>query len=505
MAYEYKVGGQTVALEVDPSVVAVKFKDELPRSARAHATKAAGAGPFATRYEVPDEKLTIVPVAAAPVGPAAATMNAAIHSLNAQPAVSQARPVFRVDGNQVVAADRVILGLDDPSQAEDLAARHGLKLLRRRDDKVVCEIPDGTDVFTAVAALDAEPAVRFAEPDFVTIGRHIPKNVTAAVQPLFNDPMIKDQYAMKITRAVDAWHEQKGDAAIRIAILDEGVDTQHPDLATKIVGTFDAADNDSYQDPNAWDGHGTACAGLAAGIGNNSIGIRGVASGCSLMAARIAYSKHKGGPWVTTNEAIANAISWSWKNGAAVLSNSWGGGVPSNDITEEFERARKQGRNGKGCVIVIAAGNSYEKVSFPATLPDVLTVSASNEYDEAKTPSSMDGESWWGTNHGPEVDVAAPGVHNLTTDIHGADGYIGGDYEPKFNGTSSSTPIVAGACALVLSANPNLSEAEVRALIKDNTDQVGSYPYVNNRNDFFGNGRLNVYKAVKAAKAMLAH
>ena len=94
MAYEYKVGGQTVALEVDPSVVAVKFKDELPRSARAHATEAAGAGPFATRYEVPDEKLTIVPVAAAPVGPAAATMNAAIHSLNAQPAVSQAQPVF---------------------------------------------------------------------------------------------------------------------------------------------------------------------------------------------------------------------------------------------------------------------------------------------------------------------------------------------------------------------------------------------------------------------------
>src|SRR4051794_7630633 len=89
----------------------------------------------------------------------------------------------------------------------------------------------------------------------------------------------------------------------------------------------------------------------------SAIGIRGVAAGCGLMGVRIAFSEYEGGPWVTSNEMIARAISWSWKNGADVISNSWGGGVPSNAIAEGFEDARKQGRNGRGCVIVIAAGN----------------------------------------------------------------------------------------------------------------------------------------------------
>jgi len=459
MAYEYKVLGKTVALEVDPSVVAVRFKDLQPNSLRAIATEAAGAGPFATRFEIPGEKLTIVPVAqsgpgrAGPIGAEAAL---AVKALNNRPEVSRALPVFRVGGNQVVATDRVIIGLSDsdPVATQDLISRHGLSLVRRRDDKIVCTIPEGADVFSTAAALSNEPKVRFAEPDFVTIGRHVPKQVAPATQPLLNDPLIKGQYAMRITRALDAWEFQSGNPQIKIAILDEGVDTRHPDLEAAMAATYDAADDDTYQDPNAWDGHGTACAGLAAAVGNNALGIRGVGAGCSIIGVRIAYSVFKGGPWITTNEGIARAIAWSWAHGADVLSNSWGGGPPSNDIAEEFEKARTLGRNGRGCVIVIAAGNDFGQVSFPGTLPDVITVSASNEYDEAKTPTSKDGETWWGTNHGPEVDVAAPGVHNLTTDISGADGYAGGDYEPKFNGTSSATPIVAGACGLVLSANP---------------------------------------------------
>jgi subtilisin family serine protease len=151
-------------------------------------------------------------------------------------------------------------------------------------------------------------------------------------------------------------------------------------------------------------------------------------------------------------------------------------------------------------VIVIAAGNQFGPVSFPGALPNVLTVSASNEYDEAKTPTSRDGENWWGTNHGPEIGVAAPGVHNLTTDISGAAGYLGGDYDPKFNGTSSATPIVAGACGLLLSANANLRESEVRTIIGGTADKVGPYMYVEGRNDFFGNGRLNLLSAIEAVR-----
>lgn len=503
MAYEYKVLGQTIRLEVDPTVVAVRFQPQQPKSLRARAVEAAGTGPFTTRFEIPGEELTIVPVGAA--GPPAAISAdaraaSALHSLNAQPEVTHALPVFRLAGNQVVATNRIVVGFSDLQGADAMIAKFGLSKLRSRDDKMIFQIPDGADVFTLVNTIALEPGVRFAEPDFVTIGRHIPNQIGTGTSPILNDPLLGDQYAMKLTRAVDAWRIQSGDRNIKIAILDEGVDTRHPDLAAAVVATFDATDGDTFQDPNAWDGHGTCCAGLAAAIANNETGIRGVGAGCSIMAVRIASSQFEGGPWVTSNEKIASAISWSWRNGADVLSNSWGGGPPSNDVAEEFDRARLQGRGGRGCVIVIAAGNQFSDVSFPGTLPNVLTVSASNEFDEAKSPTSRDGETWWGTNHGANVSVAAPGVHNLTTDISGAAGYVGGDYDPKFNGTSSSTPIVAGACGLVLSANGNLSEADVRSIIQRTADKVGPFPYVDGRNDFFGNGRLNVLAAIQAAQ-----
>jgi subtilisin family serine protease len=496
MAYEYKVLGKPVALDVDPSVVAVRFHGSPPHSMRAHATEAAGVGPFTRRFEIPGEKLTIIPVQ--PLGPAAPTSMSAIKALTDQPEVAQALPVFRIGGNQVVATDRVVIGLDDPARKSEVLQKHGLTLVSERDDKVVGQIPDGADVFAVVHSLDQEPAVRFAEPDFVTIGRHIPKRVAPVVQPLLNDPLVQEQYAMKITQAVDAWQLVRGSPNIRIAVLDEGVDTHHPDLANAIVGTFDADDSDSFQEPNPWDGHGTACAGLAAAIGTNGVGISGSGGGCSLMGVRIAFSQFSGGPWITTNTKIARAIAWSWQNGADVLSNSWGGGAPSNEIAEEFDKARRLGRNGRGCVVVIAAGNEFGPVTFPANLPNVVTVAATNEFDEPKTPTSKDGENWWGTCFGSEVDIGAPGVHNLTTDISGTAGYAPGDYEPKFNGTSSATPIVAGACGLVLSANPNLTEAQVRDILKNTADKVGPLPYVNGRNDFFGAGRLNVLKAVQA-------
>lgn len=130
----------------------------------------------------------------------------------------------------------------------------------------------------------------------------------------------------------------------------------------------------------------------------------------------------------------------------------------------------------------------------------MICVAASTPKDEPKTPSSDDGENWWGSSYGPEVLVAAPGVKNYTTDITGPAGYNpGGDYYPGFNGTSSATPLVAGACALVLSANPTLSGAQVTAIIAQSADKVGSVSYVDGRNDQMGHGRLNVLKAVQLA------
>lgn len=507
MAYEYRVLGKPVRLDVDPSVVAVRFVEPAPNSTRARATAAAGVGPFATRFEIPGEKLTIVPVAAAIPGPgpsaAAASPVAAIDALNQQPEVRNALPVFRVGGNQVVASDRVIVGFKDLAARDAVLGKYGLVEIRERENEVLVQVPQKVDVFELCSQLDAEDAVAFAEPDFVTIGRHIPKRIPG-FQPMLSDPLVGGQYAMQITRAREAWEIQAGDPRIKIAVLDEGVDTAHPDLAAAVAGAYDATDDDVYQEPNAWDGHGTACAGLAAAVPNNATGISGAGGGCSILAVRIAYSTFNGGPWITTNEIIARAIDWSWKVGLAdVLSNSWGGGAPSNAIVAAFERARTAGRNGLGCVIAIAAGNSFSEVHFPANIPNVLAVAASNEFDEIKTPTSRDGETWWGTCFGPEIAVASPGVHNLTTDIAGSSGYAVGDYTPTFNGTSSATPIVAGACGLVLSANSALTEAQVRDLICRAADKVGPYPYDNDRNDYFGFGRLNVLAAVEAARQLV--
>ncbi len=499
MAYEYRVAGQTVRLEVDPNYVAVKFEPQTPRSARARATADSGFTTFSQRIEIPAEGLTLIPAAPSRLSPARPT--AELNTLNRQPEVTSATPVFKVGDNKVVPSDRIIVGLSNTADAARVAAQFNLTVIEPREDGALLKIPNGADVFALCRQLDALPETTFAEPDFVTIGTHIPKFAPSDIAPARGDPLLPRQYAMTITRAVDAWAIQTGRPEIRIAILDEGIDTAHADLKASIVGTYDGIDADSYQEPNPWDGHGTACAGLAAAVGQNNEGIRGSGSGCSLLAVRIAYSANRGGNWITTNDAIARSIDWSWRNNASVLSNSWGGGAPLNAIINAFERARARGRNGLGCVIVIAAGNAAGPVTFPANIANVIAVSASNEFDEFKTRTSRDGEHFWGSCYGPEISVAAPGVHNLTTDISGRGGYDARDYDPTFNGTSSATPIVAGACGLVLSARPGLREDAVRQIIAASADKVGAAPYVNGRNDFFGYGRLNVLRAVQEATA----
>lgn len=505
MAYEYKVMGQTVRLEVDPNTVAVRFQPTAPKSLRASAALTAGLSSFQDRMEIPDEGITLMPA----TGPAAAAGHVSdrISNLTARPEVVRATPVFRLGDNRIVPSDRILVGFKDVGARDELVRKYGLSVIRNRDAEYLFKVPSDSDPLQLSQEIAQLPSVDYSEPDFITVGRHLPKfmppqrrAVTAAAPAAAaQDPLLPRQYAMTITGAAAAWALVAGNPEVRIAILDEGVQTTHPDLASAVVGSYDGTDDDTHQEPNSWDGHGTSCAGLAAAIGN-TIGVKGVGAGCSVLAVRIAYSRAPNTDWITTSEIIARSIDWSWKNGAWVLSNSWGGGVPSNAVVAAFERARTMGRDGKGCVVVIAAGNASGRVLFPATLPNVLAVSASNEFDEFKSKTSRDGEDFWGSCFGPEVTIAAPGVHNYTIDIVGSAGYDPSDYMATFNGTSSATPLVAGACALILSAAPNLREDQVRKLIADSADKVGAAPYVEGRNDFFGFGRLNVLRAIQTVQ-----
>jgi subtilisin family serine protease len=291
-----------------------------------------------------------------------------------------------------------------------------------------------------------------------------------------------------------AWELTKGIRDVKVAVLDEGVDTTHPALRAAVVAERDfIGGNGNSAMPSGDDAHGTACAGV---VLSRDRRFPGIAPRCMLIAVRIAMDDGTGS-WVFDDFATADAIDWSWRQGAAVLSNSWGGGAPSDAISRALARARTQGRGGLGSVCAIAAGNDQMLIDFPGDLPGYVTVGASNPDDKRKTRTSSDGEDWWGSNFGATLHIMAPGVFIWTTDIVGPAGYEPGNFTKTFNGTSSATPAVAGAAALMLSINPALSATSVRNILAKTARKIeGQTDWTRE----LGWGRLDVAKAVAAAK-----
>jgi thermitase len=287
MSFTYEFMGQQVSLAVDEDVVAVRYKEPAVHSMRAAVAARAGLGPFQQRYEVPDEKFTIVPIAPTPQ-PRAQRHAASVQALKAAPEVARVAPVFKMGDRRVLATDRVLVGFKaKTAQPQEVLQRLYGTVLEARDREYLVQLPEEACPFEAAAKLAALHEVEYAEPDFVTLGKHIaqflPQPISLPpVAAASGDVLLGQQYAVKITKAVEAWNLQIGDPAIKIAVLDEGTDTNHEDLKTTVVSAFDGIDNDTFQEPNPWDGHGTACAGLAAAVPNNDRGIRGVGGGCSL-------------------------------------------------------------------------------------------------------------------------------------------------------------------------------------------------------------------------------
>jgi len=285
---------------------------------------------------------------------------------------------------------------------------------------------------------------------------------------------------------LDAWDFIEGtpgvtpvEESVVVAVLDEGVDLNHEDL--NLVPGYDATYHpsdpgrpDSQGGPNPWDGHGTACAGIVGAI-RNDVGVVGVAPGVRIMPVRIAYSPDADSRWRSAETEIADGILWAANNGARVLSNSWGGGPDSDVIHDAIRDARDM-----GCTIVFASGNhSYflgspfggSAVSYPGRYEEVIAVGALSPCGERKSKESCDGE-YWGSDYGPELDIAAPGVLIATTDITGDDGYAAGNYFKSFNGTSSACPHVAGVAALLLTINHTLTPDEVQEIIQNTAVDV---------------------------------
>ncbi len=369
-------------------------------------------------------------------------------------------------------------------QADLAAAKsYGASVIEEAlDGKMLLRVGSVEQAFGLVDML-LKREVGSATPNFLRRFVRVKRSATAATGP----------WSLTKVGVAAAWEITRGNKDIKVAVLDEGVDTTHPALKPAVVAERDFIGGNTGAMPSGNDAHGTACAGI---VLSRDKTFQGIAPMCSLIAARIAMDDGAG-HWIFDDFATADAIDWSWRQGAAVLSNSWGGGAPSDAISRAFARARTQGRNGLGSVVAIAAGNDQMPIDFPGDLPGYVTVGASNPNDERKTRTSSDGEDWWGSNFGATIQLLAPGVFIWTTDIVGAAGYDPGEFTKTFNGTSSATPAVAGAAALMLSANPALSASSVRDILaktaKKLTGQTTWTPEL-------GWGRLDVAKAVAAAQ-----
>lgn len=293
--------------------------------------------------------------------------------------------------------------------------------------------------------------------------------------------------------AMAAWTITTGSPAIRVAVIDDGVQSSHPALAGAVVAQHDFINDTATADPaTASDSHGTACAGI---IASRDPAVKGLALGSSIVACRVASRGISA--WIAEDFKVADGIDWCWNDAAAdVLSISWSNGPPSDLIQLALNRARASGRGSKGSVVVASAGNNGGPIVFPARIDGVLAVGATNQWDQPKTQTSLDGETTWASNVGQGLGLMAPGVRIKTLDLTGPAGDDPGAVNDRFSGTSAAAPFVAAAAALILSVREDLSEQQVRAVLQSSADSLGPTKW----DPTVGDGRLNSFFALRSAR-----
>ncbi len=404
-------------------------------------------------------------------------------------------------------------------QQEEILAKYFLVLKKRRsENKVIASVtPDSSNPLKCAAILQRLKAVEWAEPDMDTpLSQYAFSEPTASLWGqmwhLENKGKIPDNPRLHMktgadAKVVEAWKllDGYGNPNLKVAVIDIGLDLEHPDFQGKIVEPWDFWSNSSTllsNDPQFT--HGTPCASVA--IAPENGGMCGAAPAARLMPlSGTSYS-------IEGTEAMFN---YCIEKGADVISCSWGttdlSFALSADKIAIIAKAAKEGRGGKGCVICYAAGNEGEEsLNVYGEHPDVICVGATTCDDEHPDYSNM----------GPTLTICAPSNGGSVpilaaraswdtglSDRNGAekwyygDGIDRGNRYQHFGGTSSATPLVAGICALILSANPNLTAKEVKQILIDTADKVGeSSDYDGMGHSLkYGFGRVNAAKAVQEA------
>jgi hypothetical protein len=382
----------------------------------------------------------------------------------------------------------------------------------------------GTRVFDIAYALLQREDVEYSHPEVVRERRF---RAIPAQQWHLNRTTLGG-VVIDASANVEAAHQITAGEGTIIAVIDDGVDIDHPDFSGpgKIVAPRDVTQNSNDPRPKDShplfrDNHGTACAGVACASGMD--GASGVAPSARLMPIRLASA--------LGSEHEAEAFRWAADQGADVISCSWGPSDgdwwdpsdPVHNFKVELPASTRLALEyaTKGCVVLFAAGNGNEPVENDgyASFERVIAVAACNDQGKRSVYSDFGSTLWCSfpsgdREHAPFAHPAplTPGI--WTTDRSGKAGYnsgdasmgdAAGDYTNDFSGTSSSCPGAAGVAALVLSVNPDLTWQDVRAVLRECCDPIdpgnGSYD-ANGHSRLYGFGRLNAQRAVQIARAL---
>ena len=340
------------------------------------------------------------------------------------------------------------------------------------DAAVVGEIPqlatvvvrtDEANFERALRRFQARADVEYVEPDYIGYPTWTP-----------NDPSYTggQQWALGKIQMPLAWDLARGQGAV-IAVLDTGVDVNHPELQGRLLPGFSFTDDTTNVADNC--GHGTHVTGIIAANTDNGVGIAGVAPEAQILPVKVMERYQVGVSCYGSYSDFAAGLIYAADHGARVVNMSFGGTTNSTTLANAIAYAAN-----RGVLLVGAAGNNNSSTLFyPAAYTQVIAVAGTDGAD-ARYASS---------NYGDWVDIAAPavGVYSL---------YSNSSYT-YMSGTSMAAPHVVAVAGLLLSQNPAYTDADLRALLQNNADDLGAPGF----DPYFGWGRLNAYRALTNSSA----
>jgi len=358
-------------------------------------------------------------------------------------------------------SEELVIGVK-PDVYENLVEEIG-----RSQGEIVNTVSIEDEITAVVANIPLNAIPSFTEKvQTNNLARYTEPNMKFQVQFVPNDQYWGLQWGPQMIEADYAWNTTTGNSSILVAVIDTGIDYDHPDLADNYVSLgYDWVNMDD--DPMDDFGHGTHCAGIIAAVLNNTIGIAG------LSQVRIMAEKGLDAYGYGWEDDLARAIIHAVDQGANILSNSWGGYYESMLIYDAIKYAYHN-----GVLVVGAAGNERTSAKlYPAAYDEVVAVTATDRYNEPA----------WFTNFGEWVEVAAPGVNIYST--------IWDDYYDWMSGTSMACPHVAGVAALIWSQFPNATRDWVRAQLRYTAEDLGDPGF----DEYYGYGRINARNGVEQA------